>query len=290
MRYIFILFTLLVICCNQQPKLVIASKNFTEQVILGELLAQYLEQKLGVTVDRKLNLGGSFICHKALEAGEIDLYVEYSGTAYTAILKKEPKSDPDVVFQETKDMYRNQFDAEWTAPLGFNNTFAMIIRSEDARNLGVQTISDAAKHSPSWKAGFGYEFMERKDGYPGLSQTYGLKFAEPPTVMDLNLIYKAAADKQVDFIAGDSTNGLIAKFDLFVLEDDKKYFPPYEAAPVVRRASLIRFKGLEQALNDLGGKITEEEMRQLNYAVDVEQRDVKQVAAEFLVSAGFSRP
>ena len=283
MKYIVCLFSFVMICCTQQPqKLVVASKNFTEQVILGELMAQYLEQKLSIRVDRKLNLGGTFICHKALEAGEIDLYVEYTGTAYTAILHKEPKSDPDAVLEETRSAYRSEFDAEWTAPLGFNNTFAMIIRSEDARNLGIRTISDCARYTPGWKAGFGYEFIERKDGFPGLATTYGLKFAAQPTVMDLNLIYKAAAEKQVDFIAGDSTNGMIPKFNLFVLEDDKKYFPPYEAAPVVRRLSLERFDGLEEALNALGGKITEPQMRQMNYAVDVEQRDVKQVVAEFL--------
>ena len=282
MKYILLLFAFLIVCCNQQPKLVVASKNFTEQVILGELIAQYLEQKLSVPVDRKLNLGGTFICHKALEAGEIDLYVEYTGTAYTAILKKEPKNDPRAVFEETRSAYRSQFDAEWTAPLGFNNTFAMIIRSEDARKLGIRTISDCARYTPGWKAGFGYEFMERKDGFPGLATTYGLKFAAQPTVMDLNLIYKAAAEKQVDFIAGDSTNGMIPKFDLFVLEDDKRYFPPYEAAPVVGRSSLKKFDGLEEALNELGGKISERQMMQMNYAVDVEQRDVKQVAAEFL--------
>jgi osmoprotectant transport system substrate-binding protein len=282
MKYIALLFAVFMLCCSQKQELVIASKNFTEQVILGELIAQYLEQKLNVPVDRKLNLGGTFICHRALEAGEIDLYVEYTGTAYTAILKKEPKSDPGVVFEETKVAYRSEFDSEWTAPLGFNNTYAMIIRKADAQKLGVRTISDSARYTSQWKAGFGYEFMERKDGFPGLAKTYGLKFVEQPTVMDLNLIYKAAAEKQVDFIAGDSTNGMIPKFDLFVLEDDKKYFPPYEAAPVVRRSTLKRISGLKEALNELGGKITEQQMRQMNYAVDVEQRDVKQVAAEFL--------
>lgn len=282
MKYVSLVLIFFIVCCSGQQKLVIASKNFSEQVILGELIAQYLEQKLSVPVDRKLNLGGTFICHKALVAGEIDLYVEYTGTAYTAILKKDPKSDPAVVFQETRDAYRGQFNAEWTAPLGFNNTFAMIIRAEDARNLNIRTISQAAAHSPGWRAGFGYEFMERKDGFPGLSSTYGLRFAGPPRVMDLNLIYKAAAEKQVDFIAGDSTNGMIPKFDLFVLEDDKKYFPPYEAAPVVRKESLAKFDGLEEALNQLGNKITEEQMRKMNYSVDVEQRDVKQVASEFL--------
>ena len=283
MKYLVTLFCLLLVCCNSQQKtLVVASKNFTEQVILGEIVAQYLEKKLNVSVDRKLNLGGTFICHKALVAGQVDVYVEYTGTAYTAILKMEPKNDPRIVFAETKDAYNKEFQAEWTKPLGFNNTYAMIIRGEDSRRFGIRTISDSARHTPGWKAGFGYEFMERKDGYPGLASTYALKFAEAPKVMDLNLIYRALAEKQVDFIAGDSTNGLIAKLDLFVLGDDRKYFPPYEAAPVVRKESLTKFPGLEDALNQLGGTITEQKMREMNYAVDGVHRDPKQVAAEFI--------
>jgi osmoprotectant transport system substrate-binding protein len=281
-KYLSLIVVVLLVCCSQEKKLVIASKNFSEQVILGELLSQYIEQKMKLPVERKLNLGGSFICHKALEAGQIDAYVEYTGTAYTAILKRAPKNDPAAVLAETREAYRKDFDAEWTAPLGFNNTFAMIIRGEDARRLGIRTLSESAKYTPQWKAAFGYEFMERKDGFPGLSQTYGLKFAEQPKIMDLTLTYKAVAEKQVDFIAGNSTDGLIPKLDLFVLEDDKRYFPPYQAAPVVRRETLKKFRGLEETLNQLGGKITEEEMRQMNYAVDVEHRDVKQVVAEFL--------
>jgi osmoprotectant transport system substrate-binding protein len=280
---LIVLFLLFVLSgCKHQDKIVIGSKNFSEQVILGELLSQYVEKKLHLTVDRRLNLGGTFICHKALLAGDMDLYVEYSGTAYTAILKKEPKNDPKQVFAETKDAYQKQFDCEWTSPLGFNNTFAMIIRGEDARRLGIHTISESAKYSPQWKAGFGYEFMERKDGFPGLSSTYNLQFAETPKVMDLTLTYKAVAEKKVDFIAGNSTDGLIPKLDLFVLEDDKHYFPPYEAAPVVRKATLQKFPGLQKALEDLGGTIPEQTMRQMNYSVDVEHRDVKEVVAEFL--------
>jgi len=279
---VFIVLITFLLGCQSKQKLVIGSKNFSEQVILGELLSQYVEKTLHLTVDRRLNLGGTFICHKALLAGEMDLYVEYSGTAYTAILKREPKNDPKQVFAETKQEYEKQFNCEWTAPLGFNNTFAMIIRGEDARRLGIHTISESAKYSPQWKAGFGYEFMERKDGFPGLSATYNLHFSETPKIMDLTLTYKAVAEKKVDFIAGNSTDGLIPKLDLFVLEDDKHYFPPYEAAPVVRKAALDKFPGLQKALEDLGGAIPEQAMRQMNYSVDVEHRDVKDVVAEFL--------
>jgi osmoprotectant transport system substrate-binding protein len=278
----FLILVLLVSACRPKDQITVGSKNFTEQVILGELLSQYIEKKMHIPVNRKLNLGGTFICHKALINGEIDLYVEYSGTAYTAILKKEPKQDAHQVFEEAKNAYREKFHLDWTAPLGFNNTWAMIIRSEDARRLGIRTLSEAAKYAPQWKAGFGYEFMERKDGFPGLASVYGLHFAESPRVMDLTLTYKAVAEKKVDFVAGDVTNGLIQKLDLTVLQDDKHYFPPYEAAPVVREATLQKYPGLEKALNDLENTIPEEKMREMNYSVDAEHRDAAEVVAAFL--------
>jgi len=277
-----LLLLLLCVSCSDKHGIVIGSKNFSEQVILGELFAQYIEEATGVPVERKLNLGGTFVCHKAMTAGELDLYVEYTGTALTAILKRPPRSDPEAVYQEVKQAYHDQFHLEWTEPLGFNNTFAIIIRGDEARRLGIKTISQAAQYTPQWKAGFGYEFMERKDGFPGLAQTYGLKFADPPKVMDLTLTYRAAAEKHVDFIAGNSTDGIISKLDLVVLEDDKHYFPPYEAAPVVREETLQKTPGLREALKKLGGKISEDQMRTLNYQVDVEHKDVKQVVRDFL--------
>ncbi len=280
-RCALLLFVVL-ISCSDKHRIVVGSKNFSEQVILGELLAQYIEGATGVPVERKLNLGGTFVCHKAMTAGELDLYVEYTGTALTAILKRPPRNDPGAVYQEVKQAYHDQFHLEWTEPLGFNNTFAIIIRGEEARRLGIKTISQSAQHTPQWKAGFGYEFMERKDGFPGLAQTYGLKFANPPRVMDLTLTYRAAAEKQVDFIAGNSTDGVISKLDLVVLEDDKHYFPPYEAAPVVREEALQKTPGLREALKKLGGMISEDQMRKLNYQVDVEHKDVKQVVKEYI--------
>lgn len=287
MKRICVLFlVLLLVSCTQQASIVVGSKNFSEQVILGELLAQHIERTTGITVKRKLNLGGTFICHKAIVAGDIDLYVEYTGTALTAILKQEPKNDPKVVFDLVKQAYADQLKLEWTKPLGFNNTFAIIIRGEEARRLGLQTISQAAPHTPQWKAGFGYEFMERKDGFPGLASTYGLNFAEPPRVMDLTLTYRAVAGKQVDLIAGNSTDGLISKLDLFVLHDDKQYFPPYEAAPVTRMETLRKFPRLKEVLNQLGSSISEEEMRRMNYLVDGEGKDVKRVVSDFLSRNG----
>jgi glycine betaine/choline ABC-type transport system substrate-binding protein len=274
-------FLMLTGCGGMKDHLIVGSKNFTEQVILGELLAQHIEAKTGLRVERRLNLGGTFICHQAIQAGDIDVYVEYTGTAFTAVLKHNPMSDVRQVYEQTKQAYGQQFNLEWTEPLGFNNTFAIIVRGDDARALNVQTISQAAPQTPRWRAGFGPEFMERADGYDGLAKTYGLQFAQPPRIMDLGLMYRALIEKQVDMVAGNSTDGLIASLGLVVLEDDKHYFPPYEAAPVIRRETLQRHPALRQALQQLGGRISEEEMRRLNYQVDGEHRDVKQVVQEF---------
>jgi osmoprotectant transport system substrate-binding protein len=260
--------------------IVIGSKNFTEQVILGELLAQQIEARTTLKAVRKLNLGGTFICHQALMAGQIGAYVEYTGTAATAILHEAPSSDAEIMFATVQQAYR-RFNVEWLPPLGFNNTFAVIIRADDARRLGVTTISQLAQYAPKWRAGFGYEFLERADGFPGLARTYGLRFAAEPRVMDLALTYQALAGGQVDVIAGDSTNGLIAGLKLAVLRDDKRYFPSYHAAPVVSAAVLSRFPEVRTALSALAGTLTDEEMRRLNALVDGEKRDVAQVVRDF---------
>ena len=270
--------------CSNTDRIVIGSKNFTEQVILGELLAQQIERKTELEVDRKLNLGGTLICHQSLVAGQIDMYVEYTGTGLTAILKEAPSNDPKGVYEKVKSAYKSQFGVEWTEPLGFNNTFAIIVRKSDAENLNLKTISDAAPQTAKWVAGFGYEFIERQDGYPGLAKAYGLRFPNPPRVMDLGLTYKAVAERQVDFIAGNSTDGLIDALDLVVLDDDKHYFPPYDAVPLVREASVMRHPQIRDVLRELGGKISAEQMRRMNYAVDGEHKDVKDVVREFLDS------
>jgi len=277
-------------CQRQDKRLVIGSKNFTEQVILAEIVAQHLEVRTHLPVQRRVNLGGTLICHQALRAGEIDLYVEYTGTALTAILDQEPSGDRALVYRRVAGAYREQFDLEWTEPLGFNNTFAIVVRGEDARRLGLKTISDAAPHAPGWRAGFGYEFIERPDGFAGLAKTYGLEFGQPPRTMELGLLYRALIEKQVDFVAGNSTDGALAALDLTMLEDDRHYFPPYEAAPVVRRATIERHPEAREALRELGGKISEEEMQQMNGAVDGEGRDPKQVAGEFLAAKGLGGP
>ena len=271
--------------CSAQPeRIVVGSKNFTEQVILGELLAQQIERKTDLEVDRKLNLGGTLICHQAMVAGQMDMYVEYTGTALTTILKEPPLNDSVRVYDRVNAAYKDRFGIEWTEPLGFNNTFAIIIRKSDAEKLKLKTISDAAPQTAKWVAGSGYEFIEREDGYTGLARTYNLRFPNPPRVMDLGLTYKAAAERQVDFIAGNSTDGLIDALGLVVLEDDKRYFPPYDAVPVVRSATISKHPELREVLRELGGKISEENMRRMNYAVDGEHKDVSEVVREFLDS------
>lgn len=268
--------------------IVIGSKDFTEQDILGELLAQHIESTTNLKVDRRLHLGGSFVCHQAITAGQIDAYIEYTGTAFTAILKQQPISDPQAVYQQVKKAYAQKFGLEVTQPLGFENTFAIIVRGADARALNIQTLSQAAQYTPQWQAGFGYEFIEREDGFSGLSKTYGLQFAKSPRVMDLGLIYRALIQKQIDMTAGNSTDGQIARLDLTVLKDDKYYFPPYEAAPIVRQEALKQHPELRSAIAQLGGIITEDEMRALNYQVEGELRDIKEVVREFLQAKNLS--
>jgi osmoprotectant transport system substrate-binding protein len=265
-------------------RIVVGSKNFTEQDILGEIVAQQIERRTGLRVERRLHLGGTFVCHEALVAGRIDVYVEYTGTALVAILNLPPTANPESALARVHPPYDEQFDAEWLRPLGFNNTFAMIVRGSDARRLGLRTISDAVPHAPTWRAGFGYEFLEREDGFPGLARAYGLRLAGPARVMDLGLTYRALAEGQVDIIAGNSTDGQIEALQLYALEDDRGYFPAYQAVPVLRWPVLRRHPEVGRALEELAGAITDSTMRRMNYLVDVEHRDAAEVAREFLAT------
>src|ERR1700693_130635 len=232
---------LLLAACNiERHDVVIGSKNFSEQALLAEILAQHLENNLHQPVISRFYLAGSYICQQALLAGRIDTYVEYTGTALTAILHDPIESDPAAVFGRVREEYKARFGLEVMPSLGFNNTFAIVVRGEDARRLNLKTLSDVAQYTPQWRAGFGYEFMERPDGYPGLAQTYGLRFAGTPRILDLGLLYRALIEKQVDLVAGNSTDGLIAARDLVILADDKHYFPPYEAVPIVRTETETR--------------------------------------------------
>jgi osmoprotectant transport system substrate-binding protein len=274
-------------CRSSRPaRIIIGSKFFTEQVILAELLAQHVEARTGILVERKTNLGGTLLVHKALEAGELDLYVEYTGTALTAVLNESPQGDANAVYQRVKQLYSERFHFEVTEPLGFENTFAMVIRGDDAKNLHLQKISDIAPLAPKWRAGVGYEFLERPDGFRGWSERYNLHFVAQPRVMDLGLIYRALIDHQVDIVAGNSTDGLIDSLGLVALEDDRHYFPPYDAVPVVRQSTLTQFPKLRAALADLGGKLSAADMRRLNYAVDAKQEDVAAVVRTFRQSHG----
>jgi len=261
---------------TQGNRVVIASKDFTESIILAEIAAQLLEAR-GVSVERQFELGGN-LPHEALLSGKVDLYPEYTGTAYAAILHHTPISNPRQVYEQVKQEYATQFGLDISPPLGFENTFAMLVRGEDSRRLKLTTISDATPHAPQWRAGMGQDFMSRADGFPGFSKAYGLKFREVRE-MDLSLTYIALASKQVDLIAGNSTEGRIATLDLVQLEDDRHYFPPYEAVYVVRKAALT--PTLSEVLSKLSNAITTDEMRKLNYEVDGNKRDVKEVVREW---------
>jgi osmoprotectant transport system substrate-binding protein len=260
---------------------VIGAKNFTEQVVLGELLAQEIEAKSNLKVERRFYLAGSYICHQALVSGRIDAYVEYTGTALTAILKQPVDRNPQSALATVRRLYASRYHVTVAEPLGFENTFAMVIRGDDARRLHLTTLSQAAHYTPQWRLGVGYEFEQRPDGLAGLSAAYGLKFAEPPRTMDLGLLYRALNEHQVDMIAANSTDGPIQAFGLTVLQDDKHYFPPYQAVPLVREDALKRWPQIGLALQALAGKLTADDMRAMNEEVDGEHRDPAEVVREF---------
>ncbi|MFZ0706660.1 MAG: glycine betaine ABC transporter substrate-binding protein [Candidatus Korobacteraceae bacterium] len=269
-------------CTPRGKEIIVGSKNFTEQLILGELLAQWLGRKCSAPIERRFYLAGTYICQQAILSGRIDTYVEYTGTALSAVLKESYSGDPGSVYARVKAAYKQRFNLEVMAPLGFNNTFAMVIRGEDARRLGISKLSQLSQYAAHMRLGVGYEFLERKDGYQGLVRTYNLRFAENPRVMDLGLLYRALENRSVDIVAGNNTDGLIEALGLVVLEDDKHYFPPYDAVPIVRPQMLQHFPASREALAELAGRITADEMRRMNYAVDGNKQDAKEVAARFL--------
>jgi len=270
-------------CAHRADRIVIGSKNFTEQLVLGEMFAQMIEARTQLTVERRFYLAGTFICQQAILAGRIDVYPEYTGTALTAVLKQAAGRDKAEVYRSVKQGYESRFGLTLSPPLGFDDTFAMVIRGEDARRLKLRTLSEAAAYTPQWRAGFGYEFMERPDGYKGLVATYGLRFAEAPRIMDLGLITRALKEHQVDLIAGNNTDGLIPALDLFVLEDDRHYFPPYEGVAVMREEMVKAHPEVKAALDALAGVISDDDLRRLNYAVDGEHKDAAAVVRGFLL-------
>jgi osmoprotectant transport system substrate-binding protein len=270
--------------CEKTRALVVGSKNFTEQVILGEIAAQQLERRLGTPVVRKLDLGGTLLAHEALVAGDIDLYPEYTGTAWSAILKLPPPPAPGGVFPRVAAEYRSRWKLAWLPPLGFDDTFALVIRGEDARVSGITTLSDAARRAQGWRLGVGYEFLDRPDGLAGLQKTYALPLAESPKTMDLGLLYRALESKDVDLVAANATDGLLSVLDVVALEDDRHSFPPYEAAFVVREGALGREPRARAALEELSGTLTAAGMRRLNQRVAGEHRRPAEVARDFLES------
>jgi osmoprotectant transport system substrate-binding protein len=282
-----VLSALLCSCSRPANTITVGSKFFTEQVVLGELLAQHIEARTGLQVARTSNLGGTLLCQKALLSGDLDVYVEYTGTALTGVLGEAPGNDDSAkLYERVKTGYAQRFPLTVTEPLGFANSFAMVVRGDDAQRYHLENVSDLAPLAPQWRAGFGYEFLERPDGYAGWAQRYGLHFAAQPSVMDLGLIYRALVDKKVDVVAGNSTDGLIETLHLVALADDRHYFPPYDAVPIVRNAALEKFPQLRAALADLAGKVSADEMRKMNAQVDAEQRDVAAVVKAFRASKG----
>lgn len=268
--------------CHPGDRVVVGAKNFTESDLLAEIVAQQIERRTHLTVERRLHLGGTLVCQDAIRAGQLDIYPEYSGTALTTILKLPPIAEPDSVTRVVRREYDRRFHLAWIDPFGFNNTFAILVRRRDAERYHLTRISDLARVAPRWKAGFGYEFLNRPDGFPGLAERYGLRFSAPPTAMDLGLTYRALAEGQVDVIAGNSTDGQIAALDLVPLRDDRGYFPPYQAALVVREATLTRHPELRRALAELAGKISDDEMRALNARADVQHEDLTAIARDWL--------
>jgi osmoprotectant transport system permease protein len=266
---------------GSRAAIVVGSKNFTEQLVLGELLAQTIERQTGLPVQRRLNLGGTLICDRALLSGDVDVYVEYTGTALTAVFHQPVPDDPSRVAPLVRELYARS-GRTLLPPLGFDDTFAILVRGRDARSLGLRTIDDAARVAPGWQAGFGYEFLERPDGYPGLARTYGLHFASPPRAMDLMLSYRALADGRVDLIAGDATAGLIKALDLVQLTDDRHFFPPYDAAPVARSETLLRYPQVKRALEGLAARVSVDDMRAMNYAADARHEDIRTIVRRFL--------
>ena len=278
---ILVLIASLAAGCSSQPRVVVGSKNFTEQVLLGEIVARHIERRLGFEVDRKLNLGGTLLAHESLKGGSIDLYPEYTGTALTAVLKQQAVKDAKAALECVREGYR-PWGIEWLPPLGFNNSFAMVVRADSAREQGLRTLSDAARRPRPWRLGVGYEFTQRPDGLNGLVQTYGLRLDGQPVAMDLGLLYPALQANRIEMGAANATDGMLARPEFVVLEDDKRYFPPYECAIVVRQDTLARYPRLRAVLAELSGRISDSTMRRMNGAVDVGHRPETEVARDFL--------
>lgn len=266
--------------CGRSAAIIVGSKNFTEQIVLGEIAAQQIERKLHVPVERRLDLGGTMLAHLALKNGDIDLYPEYTGTALTTVLKQPLESDEGKVFETVRSLYEHRFHLQWLPPLGFNDSFAMAVRKEDASTLAAPNLSAAAARS--WRLGVGYEFLTRPDGLTRLDATYRLHWKELPRTMDLGLLYRALNEGQIDMAAANTTDGLLTSGRYTVLADDKHAFPPYQGCFVVRDELLEKFPAVQAALDELTGQIRDTDMRMLNKRVDLDHVSAVRVAADFL--------
>ena len=269
--------------CSHEPRVRVGSKNFSEQLILGEIVARHLENRLHGHVSRKLDLGGTLLAHQAMLNGDLDVYPEYTGTALTAVLKEKPLRDPGAVLTAVRRGYAPRH-LEWLDPLGFENTFAMVIRKQGG---GPASLTEAAAGHP-WRLGVGYEFAKREDGLPGLVKTYGIQVGAVKT-MDLGLIYQSLMKQQVDMVAGNSTDGVLNALPVTILADDRHYFPPYDCALVVREEAEKEFPMLRPALAELSGRISADTMRRLNYELDGEHRPAREIARDFLRSVGLEK-
>jgi glycine betaine/choline ABC-type transport system substrate-binding protein len=278
---------------TRRADIVVGGKDFTEQEILTEMLALLIEGNTDLTVARKPYLGGTMVCFNALKAGDLDLYAEYTGTGLVNILDRKAIPDPQESYSVVKQAFAEQYRIAWLEPFGFNNTYTLTLRRKQAEELGIETFSDLAEHvtsgkDPALSAGFTAEFLDRPDGYKGLAAAYGLTFASEPKQLDPGLMYRACSDGSVDVICAFATDGRIAAYDLAVLEDDRRFFPPYFAAPLVRQATLAEHPELEALLNRLAGRIDDQTMQKLNYQVDRkdEPRRARDVARDFLQGCG----
>ncbi|WP_300381718.1 glycine betaine ABC transporter substrate-binding protein [Clostridium sp.] len=272
---------------NKSAKtIVVGSKNYSEQLILGNMLELLIEDNTDINVETSLNLGGTQIAFNALKSGSIDLYVEYTGTAYVNLFNiNDGNTDTDDVYNIVKEKFEKDLGLELLKPIGFNNTYAIATTKEIASKYNLKKVSDLQAISGELLAGPTIEFANREDGLLGLNEAYNIKFKSVKPV-DGGLRYTALINGESDIIDAFTTDGLIDKFDLTILEDDKSFFPPYYAAPLIRMDTLEKYPELKDVLNMLNGKITDEKMRKLNYEVDVNGKDPKMVAKEFLAEQG----
>jgi osmoprotectant transport system substrate-binding protein len=272
--------------CSGKDSVTIGSKDFGENIVLGEMFAQLIEKHSDLSVDRKLNMGGTFICFEAIQKGDIDIYPEYTGTALTAQLKLDVISDPDEAYRVVAEEFDRQFGVKWLDPFGFNNTYTLAVTDAVYQQYGIETYSDLAEISEGLVFGAEHEFFDRQDGFDGLVEVYNMTFKGEPKKMNVSLKYQAIGNGDMDVTDAFATDGPIKQYNLKVLEDDKGFFPPYYAAPIVRKETLDKHPELEGILNMLAGRIDDEAMTELNYRIDVESHDIEVVAKDFLTANG----